>query len=51
MPRWLRLCLLFLRSIMQPLLRLARGIVSWDSFWWVAGIVIILILGGPRFPT
>ena len=46
MPRWLRLCLLFLRSIMQPLLRLARGIVSWDSFWWVAGIVIILILGG-----
>ena len=46
MPRWLRRCLLFLRSIMQPLLRLARGIVSWDSFWWVAGIVIILILGG-----
>ena len=46
MPRWMRRCLPFLRSIVQLRLRLTRSIASWDGFWWVAGIVAVLVLGG-----
>ena len=46
MPRWMRRCLSIVRSIAQLLLRLTSNIVSWDGFWWMAGIAVVLIVGG-----
>ena len=36
-----------LRPIALLPFRLARRIVTWGSFWWVTGIVAVLVTGGP----
>ena len=46
MPSWMRRCLSIVRSIPRLLLRLITSIVSWDGFWWMAGIAVVLIIGG-----
>ena len=42
-PGWTRRCLIFLRPIVQPLLRLIRNVVVLDGFWWIAGIATVLV--------
>ena len=44
-PGWGRRCLSFLRSIVRRLLRPIRSVVGWDGFWWVAGMVAVLVIG------
>ena len=37
--------LALLRSIMQFPLRLIRGMVGWDGFWWIIAMVLVLSIG------
>ena len=46
MSEWNRRCLIFLRPIVQPLLRLIRSVVGWEGFWWIAAIAAVLVIGG-----
>ena len=45
MPKLIRRCLLFFRSMLQPVFRLIRSSVAWDRFWWVAAISGVLVIG------
>ena len=45
LPGWTRRCLIFLRTIVQPFLRLIRRVVVSDGFWWIAAIVAVLLIG------
>ncbi len=44
-PGWIRRSLIYLRPIVQPIVRLIRSVVGLDGFWWIVGIATVLATG------